>query len=259
MKAILVTLLTALCFTLLLLGNFYWDKKTTISIRSSVNTSEEFKQDTGTEKVNDTELEVLQLSMGNWPQESRDSFIKAYNENKTFNIVIVGSSVNQWADIVSTDINSLFGKTIEITELSYDLTSSEFINEGKIDDIIKVNPDLVLFEPFTLKDNGVVPIEDSLSNLETVISTVKESKANIDFILQPPHPLYNAKFYPVQVQELKAYAESNQILYIDHWSSWPDPNTEDILPYLTEDRSEPSDQGYEIWAKAVSDFLISKD
>lgn len=261
MRAILVTLLSALCFTLLLLGNIYWDKKTTISITKTENNSQEIEKnnETNTENVEDEDLESLQLYMENWSQKSKDSFIKAFNEKKTFQIVIVGSSVNQWANTVTKNITSLFGQTVEVTELSYDLTSSEFIEEGKTEDIIETNPNLVLFEPFTLKDNGVVTIDDSLSNLETVINAVRDSKPDVAFILQPPYPLYNAKFYPVQVQELKAYAESNQIAYIDHWTSWPDPNTADILPYLTEDRSEPSDQGYELWAKAISEFFISKN
>lgn len=262
MKAILVTLLAALCFTLLLLGNMHWDKKTTISTAKAVNTNEETKQtqtiQTKEESKAESSLEILQSYMSNWSKESKDAFAKAYNEKKTFQIVIAGSTTNSWAETVSANLSSIFGNTIEISELSYDLTSSEFVNEEKFDDIIQANPDLILFEPFTLKDNGLVTIEDSLANLQTVISTVKESNSNVSFILQPPHPIYNAKFYPVQVQELKTFAESNQISYIDHWTSWPDPNTEDILPYLTEDRSEPSDKGYELWAKAINDFMIAK-
>lgn len=262
MKAILVTLLAALCFTLLLLGNMHWDKKTTISTAKAVDTNEEVKQTqlttTKEEEKQDSSLETLQSYMDNWPKESKAAFAKAYNEKKSFQVVIAGSTTNSWVETVSSNLSSIYGNTIEISELSYDLTSSEFVNEEKFDDINQANPDLILFEPFTLKDNGLVTIEDSIANLQTVISTVKESNSNVSFILQPPHPLYNAKFYPVQVQELKTYAESNQISYIDHWTNWPDASTEDILPYLAEDRSEPSEEGYELWANAVSDFLISK-
>lgn len=262
MKAILVTLLAALCFTLLLLGNMHWDKKTTISTAKAIDTNEEVKQTQSTstkeEEKQDSSLETLQSYMDNWPKESKDAFTKAYNEKKSFQLVIAGSTTNNWVETVSANLSSIYGNTIEISELSYDLTSSEFVNEEKFDDIIQVNPDLILFEPFTLKDNGLVTIEDSLVNLQSVLNVVKESNANVSFILQPPHPLYNAKFYPVQVQELKTFAESNQIGFIDHWTSWPDPNTEEILPYLTEDRSEPSEEGYVLWANAVSDFLISK-
>lgn len=262
MKATLLTLLAALCFTLLLLGNMHWDKKTTISTAKTVDTNEEVEQTQTTNTKEQTKaespLDTLQSYMTNWPEESKDAFVKAYNEKKAFQIAIAGSTANKWVETVSANLSNTFGNTIEINELAYDLTSSEFLNEEKMDDIIKADPDLVLLEPFTLKDNGLVTIEDSLANLQTVINSVKESNAYVSFILQPPHPLYNAKFYPVQVQELKTYAESNQITYIDHWTSWPNPNTEEILPYLTEDRSEPSEKGYELWAKTVSDFMITK-
>ena len=39
---------------------------------------------------------------------------------------------------------------------SYDLTSIAFMNEDKVTEVIEEQPDLILFEPFTLKDNGVV-------------------------------------------------------------------------------------------------------
>lgn len=263
MKAILVTLLAALCFTLLLLGNMHWDKKTTISTAKTVDTNEEVEQTQTTttkkEPKADSSLETLQSYMTNWPKESKDTFAKAYNEEKAFQIVIAGSTTNKWVETVSANIRNTFGDTIEISELSYDLTSTEFINDDKTEDIIQANPDLVILEPFTLKDNGLVTIEDSLANLQSVMNTIKESNANVGFILQPPHPLYNAKFYPVQVQELKAYAESNQIVYMDHWTSWPDPNTEEILPYLTEDRSEPSEEGYKIWGESITNFIIDKN
>ena len=40
-------------------------------------------------------------------------------------------------------------------------------------DLVKEQPDLVLFEPFTLKDNGEVEIDDSLANVSSIMDAVK--------------------------------------------------------------------------------------
>jgi hypothetical protein len=62
-------------------------------------------------------------------------------------------------------------------------------------------------------------------------------------MLMPLHPLYKAKLYPIQVAELKEYAEINQIPYLDHWSAWPVLESEDMLNFLTPDKSAPNEEG----------------
>ena len=52
-----------------------------------------------------------------------------------------------------------------VSTFSYDLTSIAYINEEKITEVMEEQPDLILFEPFTLKDNGKVGIDDSLDRI----------------------------------------------------------------------------------------------
>ena len=145
-----------------------------------------------------------------------------------------------------------------VSTFSYDLTSIAYINEEKITEVMEEQPDLILFEPFTLKDNGKVGIDDSLENTSAVIASVKESLPQTEVILQPPHPLYNANFYPKQVEELQQFAEDNGITYLNHWEAWPDKNSEEIKEYISEDSSQPSSKGHQLWADYLTDYFIAK-
>ncbi len=100
-------------------------------------------------------------------------------------------------------------------------------------------------------------INESLDHVSSVMDSIKSKNPETVFILQPPHPLYNATFYPNQVKALKNYAEAEGIVYLDHWKAWPDYSTEKIKDYLTKDQSEPSVKGHEVWAKFVTDYLIA--
>ena len=119
-------------------------------------------------------------------------------------------------------------------------------------------PDLILFEPFILKDNGEVGIDHSLENASAVIASVKESLPQTEVILQPPHPLYKANFYPKQVEELQQFAEDNGITYLNHWEAWPDKNSEEIKEYISEDASQPSAKGHQLWADYLIDYFIAE-
>ena len=77
-------------------------------------------------------------------------------------------------------------------------------------------------------------------------------------LIQPPHPLYQATYYPVQVEALEQYAEDNGIPYLNHWEAWPDQDSEEIKDYLSEDASEPSAKGHQVWAEYLIDYFIAK-
>ena len=80
------------------------------------------------------------------------------------------------------------------------------MNEDEAEEVIAAKPDMIIFEPFTLKDNGEVAIDDSLENTATTLAAITESLPETEVILQPPHPLYNATYYPRQVEALAGFA-----------------------------------------------------
>ena len=158
-------------------------------------------------------------------------------QEQPFKIAFLGSSAlgegeDSWPEIVKASLNEAFCSNRDGFDFYYDLTSLEFVNEDKVTEVIEEQPDLVLFEPFTLKDNGLVTIDDSLENASSTIAKIKESLPDTVVLIQPPHPLYQATYYPVQVEALEQYAEDNDIPYLNHWEAWPDQDSEEIKEYL---------------------------
>lgn len=270
MKVFLTTLLAIATAAVLILGNLNWAKKTTISSNTEVSKAAETKKDQLTNGGSDNKStssasrEVLLKLASNWPKESIEVFTKSLDEKRPFKILIVGSSAlggsssTGWPALVETKVNEAYGETVSVDVKEYALTSLDFIEQDKTQELVESKADLIIFEPFTLNDNGIVRIEDSLDNITTVIEEVNSDNPNAAFVLQPPYPLYNAQFYPLQVEALKNYAETNQISYLDHWTAWPDPATEEIKDYLLEDQSAPNEKGHGVWAEFVEGFLISK-
>jgi hypothetical protein len=257
MKALFTALMALACAAVLVMGNLHWNEKTTIAVDSQ----QEKKEPLQPEAYDSTKADKLLNLAENWPEQSQAALKKALQEGRPFNIVIAGSEIlstgdNSWSTILTKQLKQGYGDAVNIAVKTYDLDSLSFQSQGKIEDITSEKPDLVLLEPFTLNDNGVVTIEDSLAAVTNIIVETRKTSPEAVFILQPPYPLYNATYYPIQVDELKKYAGSKGLTYIDHWSVWPDGSSEEIKDYLSEDLSVPNEKGIQLWADFVGDFLV---
>ncbi|MBT2686434.1 SGNH/GDSL hydrolase family protein [Bacillus sp. ISL-37] len=267
MKSFLTTILAILCGVVLLWGNFHWNDKTAVTVDGAkVTTAAEKSTDQSPEgKVQVTENEKYILSLiKNWPAEAAETFKLAQEEGREFKILIVGSSAlgnepNGWAYLTKEGLTHSFGEenlTVEIME--YEKTSLQFVQENNQEELTSSQADLIIFEPFTLNDNtNGVGTENSLINIQTVLNHIEEVSANTAVILTPPNPLYNAKYYPLQVDALKEYAEENGISYLDHWTAWPALDSEEMNDYLT--NGSPNEQGHELWANYMLDYWVSKN
>ncbi|WNS75217.1 SGNH/GDSL hydrolase family protein [Bacillus sp. DTU_2020_1000418_1_SI_GHA_SEK_038] len=263
MKAFFVALLAICCATLLVIGNIHWDKKTTVAGQTEaikIDNKEYEEVESAAASINPKELLVF---ANNWPEKSKEQFRKALEEERPFHILIVGSESmgvekNGWHNLVRAAVKETYGETVTIETLEYEMNSHQFVQENKQKDLIEQKADMIIIEPFTYKDNGKVRIEDSLANLTRIRNDVKNENQNVEFVIQPPHPLFNARYYPIQVEELKEYSEKRGITYLDHWTAWPDWHTEEIKDYLLEDSSGPSEKGHEAWAEYLEKFLVSK-
>lgn len=263
MKALLVAILAICCAAVLVLGNLHWDKKTTIAGETEAsNIDLKENEEVKATPVSNNPEELIAFAR-NWPEKSREQFRRALEDKRSFQILIVGSESlgtqnNGWPQTVQAAVKSAYQENVTIKTLEYAKNSTMFVQENKPKDIIDHKADMIIIEPFTYKDNGKVRIEDSLANLTTIMEDVKSGNPNVEFIIQPPHPIYNAKYYPIQVAELKEYSEKRDITYLDHWAAWPDWHTEAIKDYLLEDSSGPSEKGHEVWGEYVEKFLISR-
>jgi hypothetical protein len=259
MKKALIFFLILLCGGVIVYGNLHWKSMTSGS--ASINKEVESKKDTNKEEVNVSSNaesgEYLALA-SNWPEEAHSVYKQKLDAGEKFTIVLVGSDEMEtveegWNDIVTNELKDSYGDTVSVESLSYNKNTLDFVRDETFDEITDLNPDLVVFEPFVFKDNGVVIIEDSLQNIGTIIEEVEGAS----FVITPPQPVYQPALYATQIEELKQYAEENGVPYINHWSNWPDVEDEEIKNYLDE-VSSPNEEGHELWAKGVIDYLISR-
>lgn len=259
MKAFFTTLLAIICVAVLILGNIHWNKRTSVQAGNQVEEKENEPTINIDKKESMTEedmADLLELAT-NWPEDTKVAFQAALTEGQPFHILFVGSKAldagsNPWPQQLQLLIEEAYGESIFTFEtLTTELNSTEYVNQEMYKQW-NSEADLIVLEPFTLNDNGEVVIEASHANIQTMLAEVDAT-----VILQPPHPLYNAKFYPIQVTSLEKFAGDNGIHYLNHWTAWPDPTTVEIQSYLDEEGSLPNDQGQEVWANFLADYFIS--
>lgn len=258
MKSFLTTCYAIACIIFLVISNSYWTNKTTIHIEASKNVTKVVAAD----RVDHSLTQLLPLTK-NWPVQSVERLKQAIYEKSPFKISLVGSTAlggeTGWAAQTKARLLESYGAeflTVDIIE--YDSTSTHFKEDEKLAQLVELNGDLILLEPFILNDNGEVVIEDSIANVTTIIETVKQTNPEVVFLLQPSYPIYKATRYPVQISELKKYAEENAIPFLDHWTAWPSADSEEVKEYLAADQSQPNENGHLLWSEFISNYFISK-
>ncbi|RST74177.1 hypothetical protein D4T97_010885 [Siminovitchia acidinfaciens] len=214
------------------------------------------------EKPVTTDADVLAIA-ANWPKEAQGTFNKSVTQGKPYKIAFVGSeSIGKedggWSVMLEDALGNAYDDTVEVGIFEYAERSDEFINNGHAEEVAGFGPDFVLFEPFTLNDNGNVEVEDNHENIKTFISAVKKANEDAVVVLQPPHPIHNATFYPEQVGQLKDFANSEGLDYLDHWSVWPDQENEELRTYLQDKQGAPNEKGHEVWFNYLKDYFIAE-
>jgi hypothetical protein len=277
MKSFLITILAISCAAFLFLGNMYWKERTSISATSdtaagtkTVNSDEaedqkkeeeQVKDEAKTESAQSEDVDVQTL-ISNWPEDAQQRFTTLMEEGEPFKMAVVGSNAmgldeNGWAPQLMEALGTNYGDHIDVQLFQYDLTSIDFINGAESDEVISSEPDIVLFEPFSLVDNsnsvGTVQNHESILMFENRLKEMNEESV---LVLQPPHPLAGATYYPDQIESLEEFAAEEGIPYIDHWTGWPEED--ELADYLIESQDTPNDRGHELWADQLIDYFVSK-
>jgi len=263
MKNFLVAVLAIGCAAILFTGYLHWNDKTvvsTVKVNQEVESMETEKK-TSTKKVNQS----LDDLTANWPEQAREQYKQSVEREEPFTILIAGSNAlgyedEGWSVQFKNQLEEAFGDTIHVVVKSYDLTSAQFILENKLDELVAEKPDLTLLEPFTLNNNGKVQFADSHLQIKEIAAGLTEENPEHVLILQPTYPLYKATYYPNEVAALKEFAEENEIPYLDHWTAWPDPDSDEILEYLTEENGSTTvnENGHQLWASYLINYFIAK-
>ncbi len=261
MKHFLIILLTIGCAAVLFLGSQEWKEKVQVQVKSKVTSAQTKTVEENTEPQEE-KSQLLHYAT-NWPDEAQEGFQSALDRDQPYKIVLAGSPAlgqepSGWSAIVKKELEKVYGASVEVTVSSYDLTSVEFIDEGKHEELAAEQGDLILLEPFILKNNGKVGNELASQNYMDIIEAIKKGNDKAVVILQPANPLSKAKYYPLQVEALKEYAEENDVPYLDHWQAWPE--TEEKRRELLDgsEQSYPNELGHQIWADYLIDYFISE-
>jgi len=254
----LVALLTLLCGAILVFSYLSYQEKLSqasspapVTGADSERAIEEPKTDIGAPPLTAEQLDGL---AANADQKVRDVLKARLDAGDTAQMVVIGSAdIQGVADRLANAVHEAYGEFLTVDAFAYDGTSAEFVNDG-MQHLAWTNAyDIVVYEPFTLNNNGVVVIEDERAHIAQVEERAMEAVPDAAFLLTPPQPIPNAGYYQTQIQSLKDYARQQSIPLIDHWANWPENPGE----YLGESH-RPTEQGLDAWANALIDYFVAK-
>ncbi|MCB4335823.1 SGNH/GDSL hydrolase family protein [Bacillus cereus] len=271
-KAVLVLVVFVLFVASIVSGKLYWNKKVA-NATGQTQTSEVTKtktevKDSGAkkeEKKQDAKSSFNEAYAKNLPDAVKEKLKKAAEDKKAVNLIIVGDEASSsekgaWAAKLTSNLEAAYGKGLwNVTVKEYKGESTEELIANKRDkEIAKENPDVILFEPPFITDNGKTGNGNSVANTQKFVQALSTSAKGATIMIQPSNPVYGAKNYPKSIEALKQFATQNNYTYIDHWGAWPDASTKEILPYLQEEFGFPTAKGHEVWAQYVTDYFVAK-
>lgn len=269
-KAVLVLFIFVLFIASVVSGKLYWNKKIANATgqTSEVTKTKAEAKDSGAkkeEKKEDAKVSFNEAYAKNLPDAVKEKLKKAAQDKKAVNLVIVGdeassSEKDAWVAKFTANLEASYGKGLwNVTVKEYKGESTEELIANKRDkEIAKDNPDVILFEPPFITDNGKTGNGNSVASTQKFVQALSTSAKGATIMIQPSNPVYGAKNYPKAIEALKQFATQNGYTYVDHWGAWPDATTKAILPYLQTEFGFPSAKGHEVWAQYVTDYFVAK-
>lgn len=251
MQKLLALLCCIATVAVVFIGEWYWNSSVTKPVQA--NGKEE----------NTSYMEPTKEShdfISSLPTELVEKAEKAVENGTKLTFVIYGSEAtstddNGWPKRFEKELKNTYDNLFDVIIYSNEgKTSRDVVNEELYQKVIDHSPDILLFEPFVLKDNGG-GVGDTLENLTTILEEIKVEHPNVTIYLQPPHPIFTAVNYPIQVENLKEYALENGYHFLDHWEAWTEQD-DDL--YLEEGKGEPNEAGHQVWAQFLISYFIQE-
>ncbi|MFE7060660.1 SGNH/GDSL hydrolase family protein [Sutcliffiella sp. NPDC057660] len=268
---ILAFIIFIICSITLVLGNLHWKEKLENSSAvgaavnekaSAVEEGSDIAVTTGSDIVPLLKERLAFLPFGT------SSFIEeAASNQQTVELLILGSEANtmgskSWTKLFQEKMEDTYGNLFHITVKEIrDTSSYTVLNEGLHSENLEVTPDLLILEPFLIKDNSVgIKIEQSIEHIEMIIKDFKSLNPELHVFLQPAHPLHGGQYYPRDVEKFREFVEQSEYTYINHWQVWPeDHKSAELEALLMAENAGPNDKGHEIWAEYVTNLFINEE
>ncbi|WP_422123956.1 SGNH/GDSL hydrolase family protein [Planococcus sp. X10-3] len=207
------------------------------------------EQSAVSEEVADIDLESLTAGMDPQVQELLSN---RKEQGEKVQLLVLGSEAMEagqpgYSELFTEAIDTAYGGFIETEVMNFEGTSEEFLMTAPQ---LSAGYDVVLLEPFTLKNNGRIEIETEHLHIQNVFGEILTATGDAVLVLHPPQPIYGAQFYLTQVTALEEFAATQNYAYINHWEQWPSTEDLTLQTYLTEE-SNPNNLGAETWANAL--------
>lgn len=261
-KGLFILIFSATCGILILFSYLTW-KENLESVarpveRVEVAEEQDIDQEDLVEVVTETPKEESWSQLtGNMDFEVQKVFESRRDAGEKIQLLILASDLvdmgsPSMSDLLSEKLLAAYGEEIEISKQTFNEDSITITENDLID--YQGGFDVVLFEPFTLKNNGQVDIETEHAHITSIVDQFRDQVNDVAIVFTPSNPIYNATYYPVQIDALLTFLRENEYPVIEHWQNWPDPTDETIKDYLDEN-SRPNTKGAEAWAKAVISYF----
>ncbi|XKH50439.1 hypothetical protein LG275_12645 [Chryseomicrobium palamuruense] len=265
-KGLFILIFSAVCGLLIVFSYLAW-KDQIDSIARPVErveaNSEETEQTEEVEESNESSEnstvldESFTSALVNMDDSVRAVFEARQSAGETIQLLVLASDLvdmgsPSMSDLFIDQMTSTYGDSVEITKQTFNENSITITQQQLID--YDGDFDVVLLEPFTLKNNGEVDIDTEHSHITSIVGEFKNRVEDVAVVFTPPNPIYNASYYPVQVEALLSFLNEQDYPVIEHWDNWPDPKDELIKDYLDEN-SRPNSQGAAAWAQAVNTYF----
>ncbi|TXC82230.1 hypothetical protein FS935_21280 [Metabacillus litoralis] len=275
MKRFIYTIVLLVCVGSIVAGNIHWNNKLSAQaemLREPVKTNtveekntEEALSKEEVEKVAKPEEKPetsLSTYTKNLPKTLQDKIIASSKSGKPLQFVIYGSESTPdekgtWPELFKKKLVDTYGEDIfNVTVISEGHKTSIDVNRANsYEKVSEVKPDIVLFEPFTISDNTKkIAMKNRFDSIRKMIGSWKVVNPEVTIFLQPGNPLYGATYYPKQIDDLKVFAEEQNIAYLNHWEKWPVAKDEKLKNYLTAE-SLPNDRGHKVWVEYLSQYF----
>ncbi|OOZ97602.1 hypothetical protein BHL51_18660 [Bacillus cereus] len=257
MKKIGITLviLTIICIAA---GNYFWKEKIK-SVTSQAVESNKTEKNTLTQNKSNSLIDWMKFKN----QDRNELTIGALGSSVTLGSG-ASNKENNWLGMLTEYINS------QVTPLSVHsvnkgfggYTTSQLISEGKIEELIKTNPDIVLFELCLINNfSQGITIDQTTIDIDTIVQKIKTESPNTLVILQNANEINRSEknklglTYKDYNTSIKKFVEQKDYNFYDIYNGYVkkiDEKNKNITEFLS-DKIHPNDEGYKIWFEILKD------
>ncbi|MFN7251912.1 MAG: SGNH/GDSL hydrolase family protein [Anaerobacillus sp.] len=263
MKKFIFTVMMIFVFVAMLLyGKYEYDQKLKATSQLAQAEIQQYQVKLEEERKLEAEQQRQRVEklVRNLQMPLKDKVIASLENKEPLQVVAMGSraltgvdDISPWPELFQDLVNDAYGqKLFQVTTLAYGTSNTfDIVPNKKHMEAAQLKPDIIILEPFIWNNNGFARIEDTLYHIGVMVRDLKRENEDMAIFIQPPNPIFGASFYGEQVETVKQYCLENNLVFHDHWQTWPDLNDVKLKQYLLADDNIPNQEGHNLWATSL--------